>query len=97
MSLVLITCFEARCSRGDNVKLVFLPSLTPLCILRITKKKLISELEALIFLHACYNSMEKAKIAMDTYHTTRTHCPEFFAKRDVNGADVAAQMKVLYV
>lgn len=41
--------------------------------------------------------MEKAKIAMDTYHTTRTHCPEFFAKRDVNGADVAAQMKVLYV
>lgn len=54
-----------------------------------------SELEALIFLHACNYSIEKAKICMDTYHTTRTHCPEFFANRDVNGSDVQSQMKIL--
>lgn len=53
------------------------------------------ELEALIFLHACHNSVEKAKICLDTYYTCRTHCPEFFAKRDVNGADVKAQMEIL--
>lgn len=53
------------------------------------------ELEAIIFLHACYYSVEKAKTCMDTYHTTRTHCPEFFAKRDVNGTDIAGQMKIL--
>ena len=56
---------------------------------------IISELEALIFLHACYNSVEKAKACLDTYFTCRTHCPEFFGKRDVNGADVTAQMKIL--
>jgi len=55
----------------------------------------ITELEAIIFLHACYYSIERAKICMDTYHTTRTLCPEFFSNRDVNGADIAAQMKVM--
>lgn len=55
----------------------------------------ISELEALIFLHACHNSVEKAKACLDTYYTCRTHCPEFFGKRDVNGADVAQQMNIL--
>lgn len=54
-----------------------------------------AELEAIVFLHACGYSMEKAKICMDTYHTTRTHCPEFFAKRDVFGPDVVGQMKIL--
>lgn len=53
------------------------------------------ELEAIIFLHACENSMEKAKVCMDTYHTTRTHCPEFFGNRDVFGQDVSNQMKTL--
>lgn len=56
-----------------------------------------TELEAIVFLHACDYSMEKAKICMDTYHTTRTHCPEFFGKRDVCGQDVCSQMKILYV
>lgn len=54
-----------------------------------------TELEAIIFLHACNYSVEKAKTCMDTYFTVRTHCPEFFGKRDVNGADITAQMKVL--
>lgn len=53
------------------------------------------ELEALIFLHACKYSMEAAKICMDTYHTTRTHVPEFFSKRDVFGKDVCGQMKTV--
>lgn len=55
----------------------------------------ILELEALIFLYACHNSVEKAKVCLDTYFTCRTHCPEFFGKRDVNGADVVAQMKTM--
>lgn len=53
------------------------------------------ELEALIFYHACYNSVERAKSCMDAYYSVRTHSPEFFANRDVAGADIAAQMKIM--
>ncbi|XP_031637357.1 alpha-tocopherol transfer protein-like [Contarinia nasturtii] len=57
----------------------------------------ITELDAIIFLHACNYSVEKAKICMDTYYTIRTHCPEFFGQRDVNGHDITAQMNILAV
>ncbi|XP_037027443.1 alpha-tocopherol transfer protein-like [Bradysia coprophila] len=54
----------------------------------------ITELEAMRFLHACYYSVEQAKICLDTYHTARTHWPEFFKNRNVHGTDVTSQMKI---
>lgn len=48
-----------------------------------------------MFLHACNYSMEAAKVCMDAFHTTRTHVPEFFGNRDVNGEDVTNQMKIM--
>lgn len=56
-----------------------------------------AELEACMFLHASNYSMEAAKACMDAHHTTRTHVPEFFANRDVNGDDVKNQMKIMWV
>lgn len=56
-----------------------------------------AELEAAIFLHACYYSVEAAKTCLDAYHTTRTHVPEFFGNRDVLGQDIQSQMKILLV
>ncbi|KAJ6636959.1 Alpha-tocopherol transfer protein-like [Pseudolycoriella hygida] len=53
------------------------------------------ELEAICFLHACYYSVEQAKVCLDTYHTARTHWPEFFKNRNVEGIDVTSQMKVV--
>lgn len=98
-TFVILRCHCIRCDSfhftficKTNVLLYcdFLSNVTCGCVFCI-------ELEAIVFLHACNYSMEKAKICLDTYHTTRTHCPEFFGNRDVFGEDITSQMKILWV
>ncbi|GAB0088704.1 alpha-tocopherol transfer protein-like [Sergentomyia squamirostris] len=55
----------------------------------------ISEMEAILFLHSCYYSLEQTKKTIDTYYTIRTHSPEFFAKRDTNGNDILDSRETL--
>ncbi|KAJ6634789.1 hypothetical protein Bhyg_13368, partial [Pseudolycoriella hygida] len=55
----------------------------------------LNELEIIVYLHSCYNSLEAAKVCIDTAFTIRTHCPDFFANRDVLGKDVEGQMGVM--
>lgn len=47
-----------------------------------------------MFVHACGSDVETAKKIMDMYYTVRTHCPEFFAKRDVFAADFVGRINV---
>ncbi|XP_059622662.1 retinol-binding protein pinta-like [Phlebotomus argentipes] len=54
----------------------------------------ISELEAILFVHSCYYSLEQAKKTIDTYYTIRTHSPEFFAKRDTNAPEILDTMEI---
>lgn len=58
---------------------------------------IIQELETIIYFHSCYNSFATTQSCIDTSLTIRTHCPEFFANRDVLGKDVEAQMNLMYV
>lgn len=44
--------------------------------------------ELVLFLHSCNYSVESAKSALDTYFTTRSHLPEFFANRDASLPEV---------
>ncbi|XP_037037520.1 alpha-tocopherol transfer protein-like [Bradysia coprophila] len=55
----------------------------------------LTELEIVIFFHSCYNSVVMTQLRIDAAFTIRTHCPEFFANRDVLGKDVVAQMSLL--
>ncbi|XP_055677710.1 retinol-binding protein pinta-like [Lutzomyia longipalpis] len=48
----------------------------------------ISELEAILFIHSCYYSLEQAKKTIDVHYTIRTHSPEFFAKRDSSAREI---------
>lgn len=48
-----------------------------------------------MFLHACHNDVEAAKKRMETYYTFRTHCPEFYSDRDVNGEDLKTAMEIM--
>ncbi|CAD7092405.1 unnamed protein product [Hermetia illucens] len=54
----------------------------------------IEEIEAILFLYSCHNSMELAKQTVDLNFTLRTLCPEFFAKRDTSSSDIQRAMKV---
>lgn len=76
-------------------QLIFIYFVSLLCrIILINSFHLFPELESIIFIHACNNDIEKAKQCSETYYTVRSHCPEFFAKRDVFGEDIKARMKV---
>lgn len=55
----------------------------------------LTELEIIIYFHSCYNSFATTQSCIDTSLTIRTHCPEFFANRDVLGKDVVAQMNLM--
>lgn len=57
----------------------------------------LNELEVILFVYSCYNRVELAKQTIDIYYTTRTHCPEFFSNRDINGSDVSNAMNVVAV
>lgn len=55
----------------------------------------ISEYEMSFFLYSCHYSVELAKQTLDTYFTTRTHCPEFFGDRDPLKSDMERIMNVI--
>lgn len=46
----------------------------------------ISDSELALFLHSNYYLIEPTKTTIDTYYTTKTHVPEFFANRDPLGS-----------
>lgn len=50
------------------------------------------EFEMILFFHACECKVEATKVCIDNYYTVRTHCPEYFAKRDVRAKDLAQVM-----
>lgn len=53
------------------------------------------ELEAIVILHSCRNSMEAAKICVDTYFTMRTHCKDFFAQRSLTAKGMQTALSMM--
>ncbi|XP_055378578.1 alpha-tocopherol transfer protein-like isoform X2 [Condylostylus longicornis] len=52
----------------------------------------IADLEASLFLHSCYYSIELAKQTIDTFVTMRTHVPEFFHRLDLSSDEMKLAM-----
>ncbi|XP_055378592.1 alpha-tocopherol transfer protein-like [Condylostylus longicornis] len=57
----------------------------------------VTELEAILFLHSCYYSMQLAKQTVDTYFTMRTHVPELFSGINFEKEDLKTAMKIVSV
>lgn len=54
-----------------------------------------AELEAIVFLYSCQNSMEAAKNCVDIYFTLRTHCKDFFAERSLATKGMRTAMSMM--
>lgn len=54
----------------------------------------ITEMQAILFIHSCYYSLEKAKNALDTFFTLRTMCPELFAQLSPQNPNIITALNV---
>lgn len=56
----------------------------------------IDESRLIFFVHNCYNSVEKAKSALDNYLTIRTLCPEMFCYKSHDEFKQAASVAQVF-